>query len=167
MLLPRGPRLPSDQELPPADSHLLPNNHEWNRDKMHRKIAVNTGGGDAPGLNAVIRAVVLSGINEGWEVYGIRYGFGGILDDSDCIFINNAQQPFSRVRSQFLRDLPQSFLLPLAPEARMCSHNGTAVTASSQHTPPRVTAWIAGLLQFSPWTWWASHASWRKMRKAP
>ncbi|MFH1764033.1 MAG: ATP-dependent 6-phosphofructokinase [Gemmatimonadota bacterium] len=48
---------------------------------MLRKIAVNTGGGDAPGLNAVIRAVVLSGINEGWEVYGIRDGFGGILND--------------------------------------------------------------------------------------
>jgi phosphofructokinase-like protein len=50
---------------------------------MHRKIAVNTGGGDAPGLNAVIRAVVISGINEGWEVYGIRDGFGGLLDDGD------------------------------------------------------------------------------------
>jgi len=46
---------------------------------MKRKIAVNTGGGDAPGLNAVIRAVVLSAVNEGWEVYGIRDGFGGIL----------------------------------------------------------------------------------------
>ncbi len=47
------------------------------------KVAVNTGGGDAPGLNAVIRAVVLSGLNEGWEVYGIRDGFGGLLRDSD------------------------------------------------------------------------------------
>jgi 6-phosphofructokinase 1 len=49
---------------------------------MHRKIAINTGGGDAPGLNAVIRAVVLSALNEGWEVYGIRDGFGGLLHDS-------------------------------------------------------------------------------------
>jgi ATP-dependent phosphofructokinase / diphosphate-dependent phosphofructokinase len=47
---------------------------------MSLKIAVNTGGGDAPGLNAVIRAVVLSALNEGWEVYGIRDGFGGLLD---------------------------------------------------------------------------------------
>jgi phosphofructokinase-like protein len=47
---------------------------------MTRRIAINTGGGDAPGLNAVIRAVVLSAINEGWEVYGIRDGFGGMLD---------------------------------------------------------------------------------------
>jgi 6-phosphofructokinase 1 len=50
---------------------------------MTRKIAINTGGGDAPGLNAVIRAIVLAGINEGWEVYGIRDGFGGILDHKD------------------------------------------------------------------------------------
>jgi len=47
---------------------------------MTRRIAINTGGGDAPGLNAVIRAVVLAAINEDWEVYGIRDGFGGILD---------------------------------------------------------------------------------------
>ncbi len=53
------------------------------REKMHRKIAINTGGGDAPGLNAVIRAVVLSALNEGWEVYGIRDGFGGLLKERD------------------------------------------------------------------------------------
>jgi len=50
---------------------------------MSKKIAVNTGGGDAPGLNAVIRAVVLAGVNEGWEVYGIRDGFGGLLRDGE------------------------------------------------------------------------------------
>ena len=50
---------------------------------MTRRIAINTGGGDAPGLNAVIRAVVLAAINEGWEVYGIRDGFGGILNPDE------------------------------------------------------------------------------------
>jgi len=44
-----------------------------------RRIAINTGGGDAPGLNAVIRAVVISAIDRGWEVYGIREGFNGIF----------------------------------------------------------------------------------------
>jgi 6-phosphofructokinase 1 len=43
------------------------------------RIAVNTGGGDAPGLNAVIRAIVLSADNLGWEVFGIRRGYDGIL----------------------------------------------------------------------------------------
>ncbi|MEO7866102.1 MAG: ATP-dependent 6-phosphofructokinase [Candidatus Eisenbacteria bacterium] len=48
---------------------------------MHkiRKIAINTGGGDAPGLNAVIRAVVMSSIQRGWECHGIREGFNGLL----------------------------------------------------------------------------------------
>lgn len=44
-----------------------------------RRIAINTGGGDAPGLNAVIRAVVLAAIRCGWECVGIRDGFNGIL----------------------------------------------------------------------------------------
>jgi phosphofructokinase-like protein len=45
-----------------------------------RRIAINTGGGDAPGLNAVIRAATLSALREGWEVLGIRRGYMGILD---------------------------------------------------------------------------------------
>jgi 6-phosphofructokinase 1 len=44
-----------------------------------RRIAISTGGGDAPGLNAVIRAVVLSALQRGWECFGIREGFNGIL----------------------------------------------------------------------------------------
>lgn len=44
-----------------------------------RRIAVCTGGGDAPGLNAVIRAVVIAAANRGWECYGIHDGFNGIL----------------------------------------------------------------------------------------
>ncbi|TFW14853.1 ATP-dependent 6-phosphofructokinase, partial [Massilia arenosa] len=44
-----------------------------------RRIGLLTGGGDAPGLNAVIRAVVLAAAREGWEVTGIRDGFDGLL----------------------------------------------------------------------------------------
>jgi 6-phosphofructokinase 1 len=44
-----------------------------------RRIAINTGGGDAPGLNAVIRAVTLAALNRGWECWGIRDGYNGIL----------------------------------------------------------------------------------------
>jgi len=43
------------------------------------KIAISTGGGDAPGLNAVIRAVVLSALSRGWECVGIRDGYNGLL----------------------------------------------------------------------------------------
>jgi phosphofructokinase-like protein len=48
-------------------------------------IAVNTGGGDAPGLNAVIRAVVLGAVSAGWDIYGIRNGYGGLLDGNDGV----------------------------------------------------------------------------------
>ena len=44
-----------------------------------RRIAISTGGGDAPGLNAVIRAATLSAIKRGWEVYGVLDGFNGLI----------------------------------------------------------------------------------------
>jgi ATP-dependent phosphofructokinase / diphosphate-dependent phosphofructokinase len=45
-----------------------------------KRIAINTGGGDAPGLNAVIRAAVVSAVNRGWECYGIRDGYNGLME---------------------------------------------------------------------------------------
>ena len=47
-----------------------------------KRIAVNTVGGDAPGLNAVIRSIVLSALRRGWEVLGVRKGYEGLLDTS-------------------------------------------------------------------------------------
>ena len=47
---------------------------------MIRRIAINTGGGDAPGLNAVIQAATQAAAKLGWEVFGIREGYSGILD---------------------------------------------------------------------------------------
>lgn len=44
-----------------------------------KRIAICTGGGDAPGLNAVIRAAVLAADHRGWETYGIRDGYNGLL----------------------------------------------------------------------------------------
>jgi len=44
------------------------------------RLAISTGGGDAPGLNAVIRAVVLSAHAQGWETRGILRGFGSMLE---------------------------------------------------------------------------------------
>ncbi len=45
-----------------------------------RRIAINTGGGDAPGLNAVIRAATIAALGRGWEVFGIRDGYNGLLE---------------------------------------------------------------------------------------
>lgn len=44
-----------------------------------KRIAVLTSGGDAPGMNAAIRAVVRAGVAEGWEIFGIRRGFTGLI----------------------------------------------------------------------------------------
>jgi 6-phosphofructokinase 1 len=44
-----------------------------------RRIAVLTSGGDAPGMNAAIRAVVRTGIDRGWEVFGVRHGYAGLI----------------------------------------------------------------------------------------
>jgi 6-phosphofructokinase 1 len=45
------------------------------------KIAINTGGGDAPGLNAAIRAATLAALRNGWEVVGIKNGYGSLYSD--------------------------------------------------------------------------------------
>lgn len=47
------------------------------------RIGLLTGGGDAPGLNAVIRAAVLAARDRGWEVLGIKHGFNGLLEDGE------------------------------------------------------------------------------------
>ena len=54
-----------------------------------RRIAVNTGGGDAPGLNAVIRAVVLSAERLGWEVYGILDSYDGLLREDGVVRLDS------------------------------------------------------------------------------
>lgn len=50
-----------------------------------KKIVISTGGGDAPGLNAVIYAVVHSCQSRGWEVYGSKHGYSGLVDTDDLI----------------------------------------------------------------------------------
>src|SRR2546426_10774590 len=55
------------------------------------KIAISTGGGDAPGLNAVIRGAVLSAIHRGWECVGIRRGYGGLLGDDGIVPLGAAE----------------------------------------------------------------------------
>jgi 6-phosphofructokinase 1 len=49
------------------------------------RIAISTGGGDAPGLNAVIRSAVLAALGRGWSVYGIQKSFGGLLGNDRVV----------------------------------------------------------------------------------
>src|SRR6185437_2603564 len=44
-----------------------------------RRIAVLTTGGDAPGINAAIRAAVRTGVDKGWEMFGVRHGYAGLV----------------------------------------------------------------------------------------
>lgn len=45
-----------------------------------KRISVLTSGGDAPGMNAAIRAVVRSGVAKGWEVFGVKGGYEGLIN---------------------------------------------------------------------------------------
>ena len=63
------------------------------------RIGLLTGGGDCPGLNAVIRAVVRKGINTyGHEFVGFRYGWAGVLgcDAIDLDAPDHERDPASR-----------------------------------------------------------------------
>jgi len=55
--------------------------------KKVTKIGVLTSGGDSPGMNAAIRAVVRTGLYNGLEVFGVMRGYAGMVDD-DIIPMN-------------------------------------------------------------------------------
>jgi len=52
---------------------------------MAKRIAILTSGGDAPGMNAAIRAVVRAGLDAGFELYGVDSGYKGLIDGLDDI----------------------------------------------------------------------------------
>ena len=47
---------------------------------MNKSVAVLTSGGDAPGMNAALRAVVRTGLFHGYEMYGVEMGFAGLVE---------------------------------------------------------------------------------------
>src|ERR1700737_4946053 len=55
---------------------------------MKPRIGVLTSGGDCPGLNAVLRGVVLAAEKLGWEVVGFRDGFEGLLPPGDHVILD-------------------------------------------------------------------------------
>lgn len=55
------------------------------------RIGILTGGGDCPGLNAVIRAVVKSATRLGWETFGINNGFEGLLEPVSCTRLDHRE----------------------------------------------------------------------------
>ena len=81
-----------------------------------KRIAINTGGGDAPGLNAVIRAVVLAAHKRNWECLGIRDAFSGLMSPEKY---------------------PNGWVTPLTPQdVHHITHlGGTIIGTSSQGNP--------------------------------
>ena len=73
--------IPYDENnVPDIDSLVAKSYENVNPDEVApvKRIGVLTSGGDAPGMNATIRAVVRAGINSGMEVYGVTRGFHGL-----------------------------------------------------------------------------------------
>lgn len=44
-----------------------------------KRVAVLTSGGDSPGMNAATRAAVRSGVARGYEMFGVRHGYAGLI----------------------------------------------------------------------------------------
>ena len=81
-----------------------------------KKIAITTGGGDAPGLNGVIRAVTLAATKRGWDCLGIREGFDGILHSDQY---------------------PDGGIIPLNPEVvRGIAHTGGTILGTTNRGNP-------------------------------
>lgn len=89
-----------------------------------KKLGVLTGGGDVPGLNPAIKAVVELAIDQGWDVIGIRRGWGGFLH---C----NLDSPQAR----------KNLFVPLTRNVvRTIDRTGGTFLHTSRTNPQRVTA---------------------------
>ena len=78
-----------------------------------KRLAVLTGGGDCPGLNAVIRAVVKTALNNGYEIFGIENGFNGLVTGRMGLMDTKMFQVFCRGAEQFLEQLTATIPLNL------------------------------------------------------
>ena len=58
--------------------------------KTFRRIGILTSGGDAPGMNAVVRAAARTALARGVEVYGIYEGYKGLIEDNMKLFSSPA-----------------------------------------------------------------------------
>ena len=74
-----------------------------------KKIGVLTSGGDAPGMNAAIRAVVRTAISKNMQVFGINRGYNGLINGD--VYVMN-----TRSVSSIIPAVP-CFILPAAPNS--------------------------------------------------
>src|ERR1051326_3655454 len=86
---------------------------------MKTRIGVLTSGGDCPGLNAVLRGVVLAAEKLGWEVIGFREGFEGLLPPGDPIVPARKSTEGIRRTKEFLDDLNVKALIIVGGDGSM------------------------------------------------
>lgn len=67
------------------------------------KIAILTSGGDAPGMNAAVRAVVKMAASLGHEVYGVKEGYKGLVEDNLILLTPLMVDPYLSVSGTFLK----------------------------------------------------------------
>jgi 6-phosphofructokinase 1 len=98
------------------------------------RIAISTGGGDAPGLNAVIRAVVLSAHQRGWECFGIRRGYDGLYQRGGSFEFGHGK-PYRGPDRR--RGEPRGGLIPLGPDqVRGITHLGGTILGTTNRGNP-------------------------------
>src|SRR5215211_1831678 len=74
----------SAKTAPPGSPRRRQNNY------MSERIGIVTGGGDCPGLNAVIRAVAKASARRGWEAVGFLGGYEGVLEPQQYVTLDYA-----------------------------------------------------------------------------
>ncbi|MBM4187081.1 MAG: ATP-dependent 6-phosphofructokinase [Gemmatimonadetes bacterium] len=98
------------------------------------RIGISTGGGDAPGLNAVIRAVVLSAHQRGWVCFGIRRGYDGLYERGGRYSFAYGQKYDGPDRR---RGSPSGGLMPLGPaQVRGITHLGGTILGTTNRGNP-------------------------------
>jgi 6-phosphofructokinase len=73
-------------------------------EKKVTRIGVLTSGGDAPGMNAAIRAVVRTGLFNGLEVYGIMRGYQGMIEDDISKMESRLSCQYHSTRGNHIKD---------------------------------------------------------------
>ncbi len=102
---------------------------------MKKRIGVLTGGGDVPGLNPAMKEVVLNALDEGYEVLGIRRGWGGLL-------WYNLDEPSTH--DYYIRHLDRN-------DVRRIDRTGGTFLHTSRTNPQKVRASeVPGFLKDSP-----------------
>ncbi|HUG27330.1 MAG TPA: ATP-dependent 6-phosphofructokinase [Gemmatimonadales bacterium] len=98
------------------------------------RLAISTGGGDAPGLNAVIRAIVLSAHQRGWESYGIRRGYDGLYPPDTTLVADRPTPAFPADRREGANG---GGLIPLSPDTvRGITHLGGTILGTTNRGNP-------------------------------